>query len=153
MKKVYAFESRCLGCGLCEVYCRTAHSKSKDIVKAHKKENITSSIVIEEILQPKAKTYFALQCRHCASPKCVRACIAGAMYKDENGIVRNDKEKCVGCLSCILVCPYGAVKKNKDGKAVSKCDLCINYGSQLCVKNCPNEALKLLTEEEAEDLV
>jgi carbon-monoxide dehydrogenase iron sulfur subunit len=68
MKKVYAFEKNCLGCGLCEVYCKTAHSKSKDIIKTYRKENITSAIVIEEILSPKVKTYFALQCRHCADP-------------------------------------------------------------------------------------
>lgn len=152
MKKVYAFEAKCLGCGLCEVYCRTAHSKSKDIVKTHKKENITSAIVIEEILKPKAVSYFALQCRHCDSPKCVKACISGAMYKDENGLVRNDKERCVSCLSCVLVCPFGAVKKSGDGKAVSKCDLCVESGAPLCVANCPNEALKLLDEKEAGDL-
>jgi len=150
MKKVYAFEKNCLGCGLCEVYCKTAHSKSKDIIKTYRKENITSAIVIEEILAPKAKTYFALQCRHCADPKCVKACISGAMYKDENGIVKNIKEKCVGCLSCVLVCPFGAVKRNKDKgrKIISKCDLCIETGTPACVENCPNNALKLMDEEE-----
>ncbi|MDD3053949.1 MAG: hypothetical protein PHG84_06085, partial [Endomicrobiaceae bacterium] len=96
MKKVYAFEKNCLGCGLCEVYCRTAHSKSKDIVKTYRRENIQSAIVVEEIIAPKTKTYFALQCRHCEDPKCIKACISGAMYKDDNGIVRNIKEKCVG---------------------------------------------------------
>ncbi|MCA6085170.1 4Fe-4S dicluster domain-containing protein [Candidatus Endomicrobiellum agilis] len=153
MKKIYAFESKCLGCGLCEVYCKTAHSKSKNIIKAHKQEDITSAIVIEEILQPpEVVSYFALQCRHCASPKCVKACISGAMYKDEKGIVRNDKERCVGCLSCVLVCPFGAVKKSGDKKAVSKCDLCVDYGQPLCIENCPNDAIKLLNEDEAEAL-
>ncbi|MDR0820822.1 MAG: 4Fe-4S dicluster domain-containing protein [Endomicrobium sp.] len=152
MKKIYAFESECLGCRLCEVYCKTAHSKSKDIIKAHKQENITSAIIIEEILQPKAVSYFALQCRHCASPKCVKACISGAMHKDEKGIVHNDKKRCVSCMSCVLVCPFGAVKKSSDGKAVSKCDLCMDYGKSLCVENCPNNAIKLLNEDEAEVL-
>ncbi|AKL97742.1 4Fe-4S dicluster domain-containing protein [Endomicrobium proavitum] len=152
MKRVYAFENRCLGCGLCEVYCKTAHSKSKDIIKANRNENITSAIVIEEILQPKAVAYFALQCRHCDDAKCVKACIAGAMYKDENGVVRNDKDKCVACLSCLLVCPFGAVKKTEEGKTVSKCDLCIDFGAPACVENCPNGALKLLDDKEAEAL-
>jgi len=152
MKRVYAFENRCLGCGLCEVYCKTAHSKSKDIVKANKNENITSAIVIEEILQPKAVSYFALQCRHCDDAKCVKACIAGAMYKDENNVVRNIKEKCVGCLSCLLVCPFGAVKKSKEGKSVSKCDLCVDFGEPSCVEHCPNGALKILDDKEAEAL-
>ncbi|MDD5020983.1 MAG: 4Fe-4S dicluster domain-containing protein [Endomicrobiaceae bacterium] len=148
MKKVYAFEKNCLGCGLCEVYCRTAHSQSKDIIKTYKRENIPSAIVIEEIIAPKTKTYFALQCRHCADPKCVKACISGAMHKDENGIVKNIKEKCVGCLSCVLVCPFGAIKKDKEKKVISKCDLCIDIGNPACVQNCPNNALQLIDEEE-----
>jgi carbon-monoxide dehydrogenase iron sulfur subunit len=152
VKRVYAFESKCLGCGLCEVYCKTAHSKSKNIIKANKEENIASAIIIEEILQPKVTSYFALQCRHCANPKCVKSCIAGAMYKDEKGIVQNDKKKCVSCLSCVLVCPFGAVKKSADGKAISKCDLCVDFGESICVQKCPNEAVKLLDDKEAEVL-
>ena len=112
MKKVYAFEKNCLGCGLCEVHCRTAHSKSKDIIKTYKKEKVDSAITIEEINKNGTKTYFALQCRHCKDPKCVQSCISGAMYKDEKGIVRNIKEKCVGCLSCIMACPFGAIKQS-----------------------------------------
>jgi carbon-monoxide dehydrogenase iron sulfur subunit len=151
MKKVYAFETKCLGCGLCEVYCRTAHSKFKDVVKAHNRDNATSAIVIENIFrQSKPISYFVLQCRHCLSPICVKACISGAMYKDEQGIVHNDKKRCVGCLSCVLVCPFGAIKKSRDGKTISKCDLCVGYGEPLCVKNCPNDAIKLLDENEAE---
>ena len=73
------------------------------------------------------------------------------MYKDENGIVRNIKEKCVGCLSCVLVCPFGAVKKAQDKKVISKCDLCIETGGiPACVQNCPNNALKLIDEDEVE---
>jgi carbon-monoxide dehydrogenase iron sulfur subunit len=151
MKKIYAFETKCLGCGLCEVYCRTAHSKFKSVVKAHKRDNVTSAVVIEDILHDsKLVSHFALQCRHCLSPKCVKACISGAMHKDENGIVHNDKKKCVGCLSCVLVCSFGVVKKSSDGKAILKCDLCRDYGEPLCVKNCPNDAIKLLDESEAE---
>ena len=150
MKKIYAFESKCLGCGLCEVYCKTAHSQSKDIIKAHKNENIVSAITIEELAAPKAVSYFALQCRHCKSPECVKACISGAMYKDFDNLVKHDKERCVGCFSCILVCPFGALKQSADGKAVSKCDMCENESSPQCVYNCPNEALKFLDETEAE---
>jgi carbon-monoxide dehydrogenase iron sulfur subunit len=150
MEKIYAFEDKCLGCGLCEVYCRTAHSQSKDVVKAHKKEETISAIVIEEIPNQKTTYYFALQCRHCDDPKCVGACISGAMYKDENGIVRNDKDKCVGCLSCILVCPFGAIKKGPNSKVVSKCDFCIESGKPACVENCPNEAIKLCEQSEME---
>ena len=38
MKKIIAKQEACMGCGICEVYCTAAHSKSKDIVKAYNSE-------------------------------------------------------------------------------------------------------------------
>ena len=35
MKRIYAFEERCLNCRLCEVACKTAHSVSGDTYKAY----------------------------------------------------------------------------------------------------------------------
>ena len=32
MKKVFAREELCINCRLCEVYCKTNHSKSKDVI-------------------------------------------------------------------------------------------------------------------------
>ena len=113
------------------------------ISREESKKGLVSAI--EEIEKNGIKTFFALQCRHCPEPKCVQACISGAMYKDENGIVRHIKEKCVGCLSCIMACPFGAIKQSVNGNVISKCDLCVENGNDpACVKNCPNNALKLI---------
>ena len=49
---------------------------------------------------------FAVSCRHCTDPICVKSCIAGALSIEE-GVVRIDEDKCVGCETCVLVCPYG----------------------------------------------
>jgi carbon-monoxide dehydrogenase iron sulfur subunit len=61
----------------------------------------------------------------------------------ENGRIVCDVEKCVGCWTCIMVCPYGVIKREEgDGKRVaSKCDLCPDREIPACVANCPNEAL------------
>ena len=40
-----------------------------------------------------------------------------------------------------MVCPYGAIKPDAEGKVVAKCDLCPNLEVPACVANCPNEAL------------
>ena len=48
----------------------------------------------------------------------------------------------MGCFSCVLVCPYGAV--TADGNhAVQKCELCTknSAGSPACVAGCPNRAI------------
>ena len=87
------------------------------------------------------KISYAVSCRHCEDPICVRSCIAGALSK-EDGVIRIDHEKCVGCFTCILVCPYGALAPDEDG-IMQKCELCLqnNSGEPACVKGCPNRAI------------
>jgi carbon-monoxide dehydrogenase iron sulfur subunit len=43
-----------------------------------------------------------------------------------------------------MVCPYGAIKMDKQGKVVAKCDFCIELKEPACVTNCPNQALVLI---------
>jgi len=141
MKRILVEEEVCMGCGLCEVYCIAQHSKSKDIIKAYKREHPRPlSRVRKEESKPVS---FAVQCRHCKDPPCVIACLSGAMRLDEEtGLVVHDAEKCMGCWTCIMVCPYGAViMDNSSRKVVAKCDLCPDLDVPACVANCPNEAL------------
>ena len=137
MKRVYVNEKWCLGCHLCEYNCAFANSGAEDMVKALKGKPLFPRIHIEE----DDKISFAVNCRHCEDPICVRSCISGALTK-KDGAVRIDREKCVGCLTCVLVCPYGAVTAGEDGTAL-KCELCLNNtrGEPACVQGCPNNAI------------
>ena len=89
---------------------------------------------------------FAVSCRHCSDPACVDSCITGALHK-ENGAVRIDTDKCVGCYTCIMACPYGSIMPGPNG-VVQKCELCLNnsHGAPACVEGCPNKAI-VFTEE------
>ena len=83
---------------------------------------------------------FAVACRHCKDPLCVKGCISGALSV-QNGVVEIDGDKCVGCYTCVASCPYGAVLPGAHG-AVQKCQLCTqNGGIPVCVQNCPNKAI------------
>jgi len=140
MKKVYVNEKWCLGCRLCEYYCAFAETGKTDIVKALKDLKINPRIKIEEGNKDGKFTTFAVNCRHCEDPICVKSCISGAIKK-ENGIVSIDKNKCIGCCTCILVCPYGSLTMSDNGTAL-KCELCSeNGGEPFCVKGCPNKAI------------
>ena len=138
MPKVVAKPEVCMGCHLCEIWCVVAHSKSKDIIKAFKYEKKQLPRIIVDENLPEV---FAIQCRHCEEPDCVFACISGALYKDESGKVVHDESKCVGCLSCVMACPYGGIVVDFESRKVVKCDLCEEIGFPVCVKMCPNEAL------------
>lgn len=140
MAKILVKPEVCMGCHLCEVWCTVAHSQSKNIIKAflHEKTKPLPRVVVEE----RPPVTFPLQCRHCNEPDCVSACISGALYKDpESGRVIHDKNKCVGCYSCVLTCPYGNIFIDNENRKVIKCDLCDGLDAPYCVSHCPNEAL------------
>ena len=142
MKRVYAKEEFCIGCKLCEIYCVVSHSKYKDVLKTFKKEkDLPLSRIIVEESKPLS---FALQCRHCDDAPCTKACIVGAMVKEEEtGVVTNEEDRCVGCWTCILVCPFGAIQRDGQGhKVASKCNLCAEEEAPACVTKCPNRALE-----------
>lgn len=137
MKRVFVEEKWCLGCHLCEYNCAFANSGESDMVKALKDTVIHPNVRVES----DDKITYAVSCRHCTDPLCVKSCISGALSK-KDGAVFIDHEKCVGCQTCILVCPYGALSLGNKG-AVQKCELCINNscGEPACVKGCPNRAI------------
>lgn len=91
--------------------------------------------------------YVSLGCNHCDAPACVENCPTGAMQKDpETGIVNNDKEVCIGCMTCEDSCPYSHPVKLDDGLS-HKCDLCVagtedGMPDPACVKACPVRALE-----------
>jgi carbon-monoxide dehydrogenase iron sulfur subunit len=140
MKRIYARGEVCMGCHLCEVYCRLAHSTVQDIVKAFNRDAVPSVAAVQ--VQEARPISFALQCRHCDDPVCVYSCLSGALSKDpESGVVTVDTEKCIGCWTCMLACPVAAPRRDTTRGKVFKCDLCAGREMPACVQNCPNEAL------------
>lgn len=137
MKRIYVNEKWCLGCHLCEYNCAFANSGKDNMAKALKNTAIHPRIQIEE----KDGICFAVSCRHCKEPLCVKGCISGAL-KVEDGVVTIDSDKCVGCCTCVLSCPYGAITVSEE-KAIQKCELCTknSFGEPACVKGCPNHAI------------
>jgi carbon-monoxide dehydrogenase iron sulfur subunit len=129
-----------MACHLCEVYCRAEHSRFKDLIKAFKKESPPALPRIR--VEQKGAFSFAIPCQHCEEPPCVYACLSGALRKEpQTGIVTVDLEKCIGCWTCVMVCPFGAIIPDTRRKKIAKCDLCPDRKVPACVANCPNEAL------------
>ena len=137
MKRVYVNEEWCLGCHLCEYNCAFANTGMKDMAAALKGKPIFPRIHIEG----DDKISYAVSCRHCTDPICVMSCIAGAISK-KDGVVVIDKNKCIGCLTCVLVCPYGALAPSESG-VMQKCELCTtnSRGEPACAAGCPNHAI------------
>ncbi len=145
MKRIYVKEEWCLGCHLCEYNCAFANSGLQDMVKALKGKRIYPRVHVED----DGKISYAVSCRHCEDPICVRSCISGALSV-KDGVICIDHDRCVGCLTCVLVCPYGAVSQNGEG-VVQKCELCLQNacGEPACVAGCPNRAIVYEEREDA----
>lgn len=52
-----------------------------------------------------------------------------------------NKEKCIGCGTCVSICPVGAISFGADGKAFIDKQKCIRCGA--CQASCPVEAIDL----------
>ncbi len=137
LKRIYVNEQWCLGCHLCEYYCAFANSGKADMAQALQGVTIHPRIQVED----RGDVHFAVSCRHCEEPLCAKSCISGALTV-EDGVIRLNKDKCVGCYTCVLSCPYGAIMPGEGGP-VQKCELCLNNtaGAPACVKGCPNQAI------------
>ena len=53
-----------------------------------------------------------------------------------------DISKCIGCSQCVIHCPDGCIKLNKDKKAVPNYDYCKGCG--ICANICPVKAIKMV---------
>lgn len=140
MKRVYVNEDVCIGCRLCEVYCRLKHSKTQDLIKAHKREfpRPLPRLRVDE----NGVLSLSVRCQHCKDAPCIQACLTGALSRDPvSSLVDVDEERCIGCGTCVIACPLGVPKLDTDRKKMVKCDLCQDEEIPVCVANCPNEAL------------
>lgn len=143
-KRVVTDKSVCIGCKLCEIWCVVEHSQSRDIIKTFKRDTRRppARIKVEEDY-PSTQ---AVPCRHCDEPACLFSCIAGAISRDpETQAVVIDEEKCLGCWTCVLMCPFGAISRseNSEDRHAVKCDLCGMREIPSCIEHCPNDALSL----------
>lgn len=139
---------RCIGCKTCVVACRNNHG----LVDHEKSMPGTMSHYLRvesefEGTYPNIKEdYWVVMCQHCRKAPCIKACESGAITKDpQTGIVRIDKETCVGAKKCIEKCPYNVIQFDAANNFAHKCDLCygrVVHGLEpVCVEVCLADAL------------
>jgi len=139
MKRIFVNWDRCTACKTCQIACMVEHSAAKDLFAA-----------IFEVPHPRTRVYVEavngsqvpILCRHCDDAPCLNACIAGALYRDAaTGAVLSNLDRCIGCWTCVMVCPYGVVTRQLETQRALKCDLCPGRDVPACVAACPTGAL------------
>lgn len=156
--------SRCIGCRTCEIACVLAHATDFMGGNAHVPVNedegnelLASLGAMPRLTVIKADgVCMPVTCHHCDDAPCASVCPNGAISQVQN-TVQVDQDRCIGCKSCMLACPYGmmdivtvAVSRPYAGTRLAsgvkaqahKCDLCLDRAKgPACVSSCPTQAL------------
>lgn len=129
-KRIFLNLDRCIGCRSCAAACHYSHNRAS---------TLGLSPVREDAVLP-------MLCRHCAEPACVAACTRQALQRLADGTVVRRAMLCVGCKSCVVACPFGALDMALHRHIVAKCDVCLERGAEgkdpACVSGCPAGALR-----------
>lgn len=94
--------NRCVGCQTCTAACKHAHDTPPGV-------QWRRVLDVEFGTFPDVERLFLpVGCQHCENPPCVPVCPTGATYKRADGIVAVNYDRCIGCASCAVACPYEA---------------------------------------------
>ena len=143
MKRIMIDHEKCDGCKNCSIACMQAHRETEGTVydlDLTDPRNESRNYILKDA----DGHYSQLDFRHCDEPKCVEACMSGALSKDpKSGHVFYDETRCGSCFMCVMNCPYGVLKPDTVSKTkVIKCDFCVNAGEgPSCVASCPKQAI------------
>jgi len=176
--------NNCIGCKACQVACKQWNDREGESTEllvqlgfqnppalSAKTYTLISAHEIPDEAAPGGLRYtFAMRrCFHCLEPACVSACPTTALFRQEDGPVVYNAEKCIGCRYCMLACPWDVPTAEWDSLApkIQKCTHCADRADQplplarngqalsphetelfketmavpACVKACPADAL------------
>lgn len=103
---------RCTACQACTVACRAENNVPATGPEETLKGRAilwNDLIVYREGEYPRVRMrYIPRPCMQCDNPACTKVCPVKATYKNDEGIVAQIWNRCIGCRLCMCACPYGA---------------------------------------------
>jgi len=176
--------TNCIGCHACQVACKQWNDREGEQTELLPELGFQNPAVLSaktytlisfhEFADEKApgglrNSFVMRRCLHCLQPACVSACPTTALFRQEDGPVVYNADKCIGCRYCMLACPWDVptAEWNSLKPEIQKCTHCADRTSQplpkarngfpltvvetqtfkdktpvpACVKACPADAL------------
>lgn len=154
---MYIDVTKCTGCRGCQVACKqwnglsaelTGFSGSYENPPRVGGDTWTKIRFFEQEDDGKVRFLFRkAQCMHCTNASCVAVCAAGAVSKNDRGVVIIDQDRCIGCKNCVVACPFHSVGYSVETGTSRKCRLCYdrieNGMDPACAKACPSGAITI----------
>ena len=129
-KVLHVDHQKCTGCQLCELVCAVSHDGISNPTRSR----------IRVVKWEAEGLYIPMTCQQCQDAPCMNVCPVKAISRNEESAkVTVDYDVCIGCRSCVGVCPFGAMSFNPVDKRVFKCDHC--DGDPQCVRFCEEKAV------------
>ncbi len=119
---------RCIGCQSCMFAC----------VRRQGAAGLGLSCIGIRSIGGTERGFVVIICKSCKNPPCAKVCPSDALIPMNEGGVRLDSSKCIGCGNCVDACILGAVFWDD---ANNKPLICIHCG--YCAKYCPHGVIKL----------
>ncbi len=125
---------KCTGCRLCELVCAVKHDGISNPARSR----------VRVVKWEMEGLYIPMACQQCEDAPCMNGCPVGAISRNEAlNCVEVDYDVCIGCRTCVSVCPFGAMSYNAIDKKVIKCDLC--DGDPQCARFCDMQAIEYVS--------
>ena len=132
-------QNTCIGCHACTVACKTEHEVPVGQFRTWVK------YVDQGEFPNNTRDFGVMRCNHCTDAPCVKICPTKALYKRKDGIVDFDRDRCIGCKSCMQGCPYDAIYIDEDTHTAAKCNFCAHRIDEnlepACVVVCPTHSI------------
>ncbi|HIF9375585.1 TPA: 4Fe-4S dicluster domain-containing protein [Photobacterium damselae] len=155
---VFADPNLCIGCRTCEVACVISHQADSTVAGLNAVDFSPRLTLVKN-----AHVTTPVMCRQCDDAPCAQVCPNNAIVL-EDGSVKVIQSRCIGCKTCVIACPYGAMnvvtkmveetkgsalfKRQVPQSQALKCDLC-NHREEgpACVQVCPTGAIRIIESE------
>jgi tetrathionate reductase subunit B len=138
---------RCIGCDTCVIGCKVEHDvpTGKFRIQVYDSNRNPIDERPQGIYPKLSQHWLPTMCHHCVDAPCVKACPTETLWRREDGLIKLDVDKCVGCRRCEEECPYDALSFDDESGAADKCNMCehrIADGLKpSCALVCPTRAI------------
>ena len=126
---------KCVGCSSCATACKSENGVPLGVFRSWVK-------IVEKGTYPNVSSHFLPRlCQHCEDAPCLRNCPTNATYKNDDGLILINEDRCMTCGMCVSSCPYRARFINPETEVADKCTFCAHKVMRgelpACVDACP----------------